>query len=219
MVNEPCAEEAVRIAQRHPALCVGLHLTLCDGRASAGSPLTDEAGQFVSSPTCAGLRYAFRSSLTEPLRRETDAQFSRFCAFGLEPTYWDGHTHLHLHPKVFALALPIALARGFHGMRVVRDPGPWALIPEILKLRSAATLKALRHHSLAFADHTFGLRDTGAITMEVAARILRNLPDGLSEFYFHPGAEPGELDYRRLLRLIEEGEIKLRTLPPPPVAH
>lgn len=219
MVNEPCAEEAVRIAQRHPTLCVGLHLTLCDGRASAVSALTDETGRFSSSPAWAWMRYAFLPSLTEPLRREIDAQFTRFCAFGLEPTYWDGHTHLHLQHKLFYLALPIALARGFRGMRVVRDRGPWALTPEVLAIRSAATLKPLRRNSLAFADYTFGLRDTGAITTEVAVRILQNLPDGLSEFYFHPGAEPRELDYPRLCALIEERAIKLRTLPQPPAAH
>src|SRR5437763_11364658 len=46
MVNEPFADEAVRIAQRHPALRVGLHLTLCDGRASVVSAITNEEGEF-----------------------------------------------------------------------------------------------------------------------------------------------------------------------------
>lgn len=217
MVNEPYAEEAVRIAQRHPALCVGLHLTLCDGHASAVSQITDETGAFTPSPTRAGLRYAFRPSLADPLQQEVRAQFERFLALGLPPTYWDGHTHLHLHPAIFRLTLPVAVEHDFRAMRLVREPGSWALIPQIFEWLSRAAIPTLQRHSIAFADHAFGLRDTGQVSTETAARIFQSLPEGLSEFYFHPSAEPSELDYSALLALLSESEIKLRTLLPPPV--
>jgi len=219
MVNESCAEEAVRIAQRHPALCVGLHLTLCDGRASAVSAITDASGAFVSSPARAGMRYAFQPSLAGPLQQEIHAQFERFGALGLLPTYWDGHTHLHLHPTLFRLALPVAAGHGFHAIRLVREPGRWALVPRIFEWLSRAAIPALKRHNIHFADHTYGLRDTGRISTDVVRGILRALPDGLSEFYFHPGAEPGELDYSALLALLTEREIKLRTSLPPPAAR
>jgi hopanoid biosynthesis associated protein HpnK len=215
MVNEPCAEEAVRIAWRHPALCVGLHLTLCDGRASTVSQLTDDNGAFIPSPARAGLRYAFRPLLTGPLQQEIRAQFERFRALGLPPTYWDGHTHLHLHPTIFKLTLPVAVEHGFRAMRLVREPGSWALIPQIFHWLSRAAIPALQRHAITFVDQAFGLRDTGQVSTETAAHIFHTLPDGVSEFYFHPGAEPAELDYRALLSLLAEREIKLRTLPPP----
>lgn len=215
MVNEPCAEEAVRIAQRHPALCVGLHLTLCDGRASTVSRITDDKGAFIPSPARAGFRYAFRPSFEGPLQQEIRAQFERFRALGLPPTYWDGHTHLHLHPTIFQLTLPVAVEHGFRAMRLVREPGSWALIPQIFHWLSRAAIPALQRHSIAFADHAFGLRNTGQISTDVATRIFHTLPEGVSEFYFHPGAEPGELDYPTLLALLAEREIKLRTLPTP----
>jgi hopanoid biosynthesis associated protein HpnK len=219
MVNEPHAEEAVRIAQRHPALCVGLHLALCDGRASVPSAITNGTEEFTTSPGRAGLRYFCRPSLAEPLRHEIGAQFERFRTLGFASAYWDGHTHLHLHPTVLHLAMPIAVHFGFRAMRLVREPGPWSLLPQIFEWLSRAAIPGLQRHAITFADHTFGLRDTGSITTEIAARILRDLPDGVSEFYFHPGAEPGEIDYVRLLALVEERQITLRTSLPPPAAR
>lgn len=219
MVNEPYAEEAVRITRRHPALCVGLHLTLCDGRASAISAVTSSAGAFASSPARAGLRYAFDRSLAGPLQHEIRAQFERFRALGCTPTYWDGHAHLHLHPTVLRLAVPVAVEQGFRAMRLVREPGPWALLPQIFEWLSRAAIPSLQRHAITFHDHTFGLRDTGRITTGIAVRILQELPDGVSEFYFHPGAEPGDIDNARLRAAVDEFGITLRTSRPPPAAR
>ncbi len=219
MVNEPCAEEAVRIARRHPALCVGLHLTLCDGRASAVSAITNDAGEFARSPAHAGLRYAFWRSLADSLEQEVRAQFERFRALGCTPTYWDGHAHLHLHPTIFRAALPVAVEHGFRAMRLVRDPGSWALLPQIFAWLSRAAIPFLQRHAIQFHEHTFGLRDTGRITDAIALRILQALPDGVNEFYFHPGAEPGAMDYARLRAVIESAGITLRTSLPPPAAR
>jgi hopanoid biosynthesis associated protein HpnK len=219
MVNEPGTEEAVRIARRHPGLCVGLHLTLCDGRASSVSALTDAGEAFETSHARAGLRYAFRPSLRKPLEREIRAQFARFRILGFAPSYWDGHAHLHLHPAIFRLALPVAAEHGFRAMRLVREPGPPAVLPAIFACLSRAAIPSLRRHDLAFTDHTFGLRATGRITTPMVARTLQTLPEGLSEFYFHPGAEPAETDGAALRQLLDKLGIMLRTSLPPPAAH
>ena len=122
MVNEPGVEEAVRIARRNPGLTVGLHLTLCSGRASGKTPLADGRGFLPPSPAWAGLRYAFDRALRPALRAEIEAQFEAFAGLGFPPVYWDGHTHLHLHPAVFDLTLPVAVAH-VHGP-VVADATP-----------------------------------------------------------------------------------------------
>ncbi len=220
MVNETAVEDAVRIAQRNPALCVGLHLTLCDGRATRVSPLTDRAGDFVRSPARAGLRYFFARRLAAPLREEIRGQFDRFRTCGFPASYWDGHAHLHLHPRILGLALPIATESGFHGMRLVREPGPPALLPAIFHGLSQAAIPRLRTHGIHFADRVFGLRHTGRMNTAYLAELLQNLPDGLSEVYFHPGAETGEIDYAALRPLIDRNGIVLAsligTLSPPP---
>jgi hopanoid biosynthesis associated protein HpnK len=188
MVAEKHAGEAVAIARRNPRLRVGLHLTLCDGVATEPSALTDTAGRFTSSPALAGLRYAFGPRLCEPMRLEIRRQFQRFIALGFPPTYWDGHAHLHLHPLIFRLTLPIAMEFGFKATRLVREPGPFGLIPWILERLSAATIPQLENAGIGYADRVFGLRNTGRMSEAIFREALRNAR-GLTEIYFHPGAE------------------------------
>jgi len=202
MVNEPAVAQAVEIARRNPALRVGLHLTLCAGRAAQLSALTDGHGQFVASPARAGLRYYFASSLAFELRREIRAQFERFRALGFAPSYWDGHAHLHLHPTILALTVPIAVEHGFRFTRLVREPGPPTLLPAIFQLLSRAAVPLLEKHGIHFADHVFGLRHSGRMTTARLAALLEKLPKGVSELYFHPGAEPEEPDCAALIPLL-----------------
>jgi predicted glycoside hydrolase/deacetylase ChbG (UPF0249 family) len=184
LVHEPHAAEAVEIARRHPPLCVGLHLDLCG-----------------DAPARAGWRLFFQRKNHAAIAAEIRAQFERFLSFGLPPTYWDGHAHLHLHPTVLRLTLPIARELGFRSTRLVREPGPPALLPWIFQRLSAHAAPRLAAHGIGFTDHVFGLRDTGRMTTSAFARLLENLPEGTSEIYFHPGAEPEELDLARLTPL------------------
>jgi hopanoid biosynthesis associated protein HpnK len=209
MVNEPSAAEAAEIARRCPALRVGLHLTLCAGRAAQVSSLTDADGFFPPSPARAGLRYAFLRSLIGPLETEIRAQFARFRELGFSPAYWDGHTHLHLHPTIFRLTHPIALEHGFRAVRLVREPGSFAIVPWIFQHLSRAALPEVEKHRLRFSDSTFGLRMSGRMTTAVMREILENLPDGTSELYLHPGEEPEEADYAALQQVISRQEIRL----------
>jgi hopanoid biosynthesis associated protein HpnK len=209
MVNEPAAAEAAEIARRCPTLRVGLHLTLCAGRAGQVSALTDADGFFPPSPARAGLRYAFAPSLAGPLQDEIRTQFDRFRDLGFPPTYWDGHTHLHLHPTVFRLTLPIAVEHGFRALRLVREPGAFALVPWIFHRLSRAAMPLAEKHHLRFSDATFGLRTTGRMTTATLMRHLQNLPAGTSELYLHPGAEPEEPDYRALLQILAQQKIEL----------
>ena len=200
MVNEPGVDEALRVARRNPRMLVGLHLVLCAGRAALRSPLTDAALRLADSPARAGLRYAFSPWLSGPLVAEIAAQFEKFRALGLEPVYWDGHTHLHLHPTVLKLTLPVAAANGFRVTRLVREPGG-GMLPWVFRTLSRAAAVKLTRHGIRAVDGVYGLRDTGAMTTARAGQILRTLPEGWSELYFHPGAEPEELDASRLVEL------------------
>lgn len=183
MVEAPHASEAVEIARRNPGLHVGLHLTLCD-----------------DDPTRAGLRWFFcRRGLDAAIR----AQFEKFRATGLDPSHWDGHCHLHLHPTILRHTLPIAREFGFRFTRLVREPGPPALVPWIFQMLSRRALPHLRDQGIGYADQTFGLRASGHMTNEAFARVLENLPGGSSELYFHPGAEREPLDPGVLRPLLE----------------
>ena len=186
MVNEPGAEEAVAMARRNPKLRVGLHLTLCDGRASDGSAMG-------VSPALAGLRFAFFPGARAWLRREIGAQFEKFRQLGFGPTHWDGHTHLHLHPLVLRITIPIAVAHGFRFTRLVREPRDaktaHGFLPRVFSILSARAAPKLRAAEIGFAGAVFGLSKSGRMDLaevRCAAECARTL---LTEIYFHPGAE------------------------------
>jgi chitin disaccharide deacetylase len=172
MVDAPHVEEAVEIARRNPSLCVGLHLALCE-----------------DSPAQAGLRYAFSHAARRWLPGEIRRQFDRFRALGFPALYWDGHTHLHLHPIVLANTLPIAQEHGFRFTRLVREPGPPAILPWIFQGLSRAAIPRLQRHGIAFADRVFGLRHTGCMTSEAFHKAIV-AAKGITEIYFHPGVDP-----------------------------
>ena len=182
MVNEPGADEAVEIARRNPKLSVGLHLTLCDGSASDGSAMR-------ASPALAGLRFAFFPGARAWLRREIGAQFAKFAQLGFAPTHWDGHTHLHLHPLVLGLTIPIAAAHGFRFTRLVREPGTRGFLPRVFSILSARAAPRLRAAGIGFADAVFGLSKSGRMDPDEIRRALRHASTGTIEIYFHPGAE------------------------------
>jgi predicted glycoside hydrolase/deacetylase ChbG (UPF0249 family) len=182
MVNELGAEGAVEIARRNPNLRVGLHLTLCDGLASDGSAMG-------ASPALAGLRFAFFPGARAWLRREIGAQFEKFKAPGFAPTYWDGHTHLHLHPLVLGITLPIAFAHGFRFTRLVREPAARGFLPRVFSILSARAAPKLRAAGIGFADAVFGLSKSGRMDLDEVRRAVRHAATGTTEIYFHPGAE------------------------------
>ena len=182
MVNEGEAASAVALAKEFPALRVGLHLTLCDGRASDGSPLP-------RGPAGAGLKYAFWPGARAWLRREIDAQFRRFRELGLPPTYWDGHTHLHLHPAVMQITLPIAVREGFTATRLVREPANLGLLAWIFQALSNRAVPQLKNAGIAHTDAVFGLRNTGRIALRDFQGAIEWARHASVEIYFHPGAE------------------------------
>ena len=100
-------------------------------------------------------------------------------------------------------------------MRLVREPGPFALVPWIFLRLSRAAIPRLEKRGIHFTDRVLGLRDTGRMTTATIARLLAQLPDGTSELYFHPAAEPAEPDYAALIPLLARHAITLTHLPPP----
>ncbi len=230
MVNEPACAEAVALAQKHPRLGVGLHLTLLCGRTAlprAQIPgLTDEEGRFQSRPVATGLRYFFHRSLRAQLLQEIDAQFDRFRHTGLPLDHVNGHLHLHLHPTIFDLLLGRARQWGVRRFRLTVDPlwvnarlarGRWLyrlthwLIYRLLSARARPVLRALE---IKHADRVFGLLQNGRVDEAFTLGLLACLPPGDSELYSHPSLEESgfELDALispRVKAAVAAGDIQL----------
>jgi chitin disaccharide deacetylase len=201
MVAGPAAADAVRRARGLPKLRVGLHLVVIEGQAvlPAGEipDLVDASGWFSSDQVRLGMRYFFLPRVRRQLAAEIRAQFAAFSATGLTLDHANAHKHMHLHPTVGRLMLQIGAGFGLSRVRVPAEPpavlarcdtrvgwGGHALYHWTRVLRRQARLAGM-----ATDDHCFGLAWSGHMTAERVRRLLRELPDGSCEIYFHPAVE------------------------------
>jgi len=184
MVLRPAAKEAARLAEENPGLGVGLHLELCADR-----------------PEKAGLRYFFDAKARAGVEGEIRAQFDALLALGVEPTHVDGHINIHVHPVIFPALCRVARE---YGVPRVRLPSgelsanldyPQDSDPVLPRLVLAGTFAAMRGLIDGAADglrvpRTWGLLRSGRMTEDYVLWLLKNLPDGVTELYFHPCADP-----------------------------
>lgn len=215
MVNEPGAEEAVRLARENPRLGVGLHLTLLLGRAALPPTvipgLVNVRGEFWRSPVRAGWDYYFQRRLRPQLRAEIQAQFDKFRATGLPLDHVNGHLHLHLHPVVFDLLMADRERLGFQRMRWTRDclrrslrmaRGHWAYRLSHAVIYAGLSARARRplcRCGVAHAGMTFGLLQNARVDEEYLLRLLPALPAGDSEIYSHPSLDQGRSELAALV--------------------
>jgi chitin disaccharide deacetylase len=222
MVAAPAADDAVRRAHALPSLRVGLHLVVIEGPAvlpPAEIPdLVDAAGQFPSQQFRLGVRYFLSRRARRQLAGEIRAQFAAFAATGLRLDHANAHKHMHLHPVVGRLMIEIGREFGLRAIRVPAEPpsvlaacgtrvgfGPRALHQWTRLLRYQA-----RRAGLATNDHCFGLRWSGHMTADRVRCLMKHLPDGTSELYFHP-ATKCDAELSRLMPDYEH-EAELATL-------
>lgn len=207
MVAGEAAGGAVRLAREHPDLAVGLHLVVLDGQAvlppSRIPHLVDGQGRLPAQPVRLGLRYVSSRTARRELALEIEAQFERFAATGLRLSHVDGHWHMHVHPTVFDLLLPLAERYGAGGIRLPREP----LLPALRYDRSRAGTKLawalayallcrrcearLRGRGIRAADRVYGLMQTGRMQEAYVAGVLRRLEVRSAELYFHPSMDEG----------------------------
>lgn len=230
MVNEAGCEEAVGLAQVHPALGVGLHLTLLCGRAALPATeipgLVNPAGTFSESPVGVGLRYFFVGALRAQLRSEIHAQFRRFRETGLPLDHVNGHLHLHLHPVVLDILMQDAVSLGIHHARLTHDPlslnlqlsgGAYAyrfshaLIYRVLSARARRQFARL---GIRHTQQVFGLLQNARVDEPYILRLLPRLPAGDSELYSHPSLDTFRHEFAALVsgpvkREVERQNIQL----------
>jgi len=210
MVAGAAAADAVRRARTLPNLRVGLHLVVIEGPAvlptSEIPDLVDAGGQFPSNQLGLGINYFARPRVRGQLANEIRAQFAAFAATGLALSHADAHKHMHLHPVVGRLMIDIGREFGLSRVRVPAEPpavlarcgtrvglGGRALCQWSRLLR-----RQIRAAGMTSTDHCFGIAWSGHMTRARLDRLLRELPDGDSEIYFHP-AVARDAALRRLM--------------------
>jgi len=202
MVAGTAADDAVHRARRLPSLRVGLHVVIVDGKPLLDPnlipALVDRSGEFSKQLVRAGFNFFFNAAARRQLEAEIRAQFDAYRATGLQLDHVNAHNHMHLHPTVLDTIIEIGREYGMKAVRVPKEPlGPsWRaahshlgvrfgnavlLAPMLARMRSR-----LQAAGIAANDFVFGLSDTGHMTRERVAALVHELPEGVTEMYFHP---------------------------------
>jgi predicted glycoside hydrolase/deacetylase ChbG (UPF0249 family) len=204
MATGAAFDHAIGLARENPKLDVGVHLVL--------------VGTAHYPATVSGLLKTI-SLRRIPIYDELAAQIRKILDAGVRPTHLDTHKHTHLLPPVLD-----AVARLSQEFQI-----PWVRRPFDLPMnaggvswktraasRSFAFLRRRFHRVLAShgcrtTDHFAGFRITGRYGARELARLIRELPEGSTEFMCHPGFCGDELRAART-RLKESRRAELDAL-------
>lgn len=186
MVPCPAMVHAARFLADHPQQPFGVHLTaISDSTYNRWKPVThpskapsllDEAGYFYDFEHMSEFMARVR---LDQLELEFRAQIEAVMAAGLQPSHLDWHS-LRISRREDIFDVMVGLARDY-GLA--------------LRVSSRSTAAKLQGQGLPTVDHDF-LDSYGLDPATRAARyaeLLRELPDGLSEWAVHPGLDTPEL--------------------------
>ena len=206
MAAGPRTQEALSLARTLPGLCLGVHLTLIQGRAvlapEAVPLLVDSRGFFPHNPVATGWRYFCQPRLWPEIRRELAAQIEVVLEAGLRVWHLNGHLNLHLHPSIFPVVADLAREYGIPAVRLAREDwrttlalapdGPLPKIAQglIFAWLSRRAERIARAAGLVFNDHLFGLTNDGRMTEAHVTGLVDRLQPGVTEIYCHPGLSP-----------------------------
>jgi predicted glycoside hydrolase/deacetylase ChbG (UPF0249 family) len=191
MANGGEFAHAVLLTKEHPMLDIGVHVALVGGRS-----LSRPGKALPASP----YQLVFDRSLD--IEREVDLQVKRVIDAGIRPTHLDTHKHTHLLPRV---ASAVAAAAKRYQVRWVRRPLPY------VGFRSAQLLERAGQR---MPDRLLGFRETGKLDLPALLRLLKTLPEGVSELMVHPGFCTEELTAAPT-RLKQSRQVELEALTHP----
>lgn len=205
MVGERAVADAVARARRMPALGVGLHVVVVDGRPvlppSRVPALVDANGRLSDRLVRTGFRYFFSPQCRRQLRAEVRAQFEAFRATGLPLDHVDAHRHMHLHPTVLSGILAAAREFQVPAIRVPAEPimasrGQSLWHRAVLCLQRAALAPwlalvrwRLRRAGIQYNGTVRGLADTGHMDEATVLRLVPTIGAGVTEMFFHPATD------------------------------
>lgn len=195
MVTATDYRDAVRIIQSQSGISCGVHITMTSSLPEAlvgpiSAPeevpsLIDAAGKFHMDRD----KY-FLSARPEEALHESTAQIERAIADGIDVTHIDSHEGtMQLLPEFADLYLGLAAK-----FRLPLRMGSRALLEQIGL--GDGWIERARRLRLQFADNFVYLPIDGFAAfsekMHYMCRLLRDLPPGVTEIYFHPAAPQHE---------------------------
>jgi hopanoid biosynthesis associated protein HpnK len=215
LANGKAFASAVDLVRATPGLGVGVHLNLSDGAPVSAreqvKSLVNEAGMLEGGPESLLLRLARRGLALDEVEREWEAQIRKARGAGVQPTHLDGHKHVHMLPGLFEIALRLAKRHGIGAVRVAHEASnlraalstggehrasvvmKQGVQARGLKLLARGARGQAERMGIATADYFCGIAQTGEMTREGVASLLKSLPEGTTELMCHPGYVDAEL--------------------------
>lgn len=166
-------EDAVARLRDVPSLAVGVHLALVEERSLTGLRFPKKYTSFVPL-------YLARVIPLRGIETELRAQIERVLQSGLQITHLNGHQHLHLLPRIFAVVARLAGEYSIPYVRIVDDYGATS---RALSMRVLSGL-GRRARAPFTNDRTIGVAGAGHLRDVVA---LLDHVEGLTELVTHPG--------------------------------
>ncbi|CAK7192323.1 Chitooligosaccharide deacetylase ChbG [Commensalibacter sp. Nvir] len=199
MITGDAVEDAIQRAKRMPNLNVGLHLVLVEGNSALPHKtipdLVNEKNSFPSDPVKLGFKYFFDFKIRHQLAAEIEAQINIFQKTGLKLSHIDVHKHMHLHPTIGRLLIDIVKRLGINNIRLPKEP---IKILKLIKKKknyfsghslyywSKILENQLKQSNINYFDWCFGIDECGHMNFNMVSSLLKNLPPGRSEIFFHP---------------------------------
>ena len=236
MANGMAFEHAVAAGSAVPALGVGVHLNLTQGRpvciASRIPSIVTPEGLFYPSPGELARRILARKVELLHIENELRCQIQKIVSAGIRITHLDGHKHVHLLPPIFEVVLKLAREFGILCVRCPIEPARSALGPlrsgrrgwprmakQYFLGRALSSLAGWQAEKVSEAglhrpDHFYGLSQTGFLDRELLELMVLEVPDGTTEIMCHPGyVDEALLRTRTRLRAQRETELQALTDP------
>lgn len=179
VANGAAFDDAVARLRETPSLEVGVHLTLVEEQ-----PLT--AMRFPKKYTSFVPLYLARAIPMRAVEAELRTQIEKVLATGLRVTHLNGHQHLHVLPRIFALVKRLAREYSIGYVRTVIDHGGTARGPAI------AALNFLGRRARGTNQRTIGVAAAGHLDDVVP---LLGHVEGVTELVVHPGVAVSGYDH------------------------
>jgi hopanoid biosynthesis associated protein HpnK len=198
-------DHAVALARSRPALDLGLHLVLTEGRPVSACHripgLVDRQGRLPPTWGSFLRRYAAGRVRAPEVEIELRAQIERALATGLRFSHIDSHQHLHMLPRVLPVVIGLASEYGIAAIRCPRQlsspgagrgaAGAVGRRAQLGALRLLCRLgeRSLRGNGILTADEFRGFTEAGRWRTDSLVSTIEGLGPGLTEVGCHPGAD------------------------------
>ncbi len=201
MVPCPWFPSVAEYCRQHPDVDMGVHLTLtCEwdqyrwapiSTADRESGLMDDEGYFHRSSQATQTH-----AQTKAVEAEIEAQIKRALDAGIVPTHIDSHMGTVAHPRFVPLYIQASLSYRLPTMSIRWDAAQFQQqrgVDAAAAQSLAEAVATLEDQGIPLFDQMSGMPLSGDKPIELAQKILGELPPGLTMFIFHPSQDTPEL--------------------------